>query len=579
MTDPHPPDEGAPSTDPADGEAQPPDDATAGQPDPAEVDDAAEPTDPATGEPSANPATGDAAGRPDVLEVDDAPEPPAQSAAEQDPEAAGQPDETSEVDVPGESGGLLPPSRRTLALSAAAVLVVAAVVVTLIVTIPGEDDRPVPSGTMPTLASQFAVPPSGSPSQKPPVAASLPAFEGSPLWTVPLPAKTEDQDIPDFAVSDHGYVFQRDEEVLGLDRAGTQLWRYTAPEVDHLTVRVTGPQVLVGYSNPDEDRWPQPDVIIALDAATGKELWRETEASLWSATTDTVYMSVCYGGQNNRIGDCRMSARDPGTNAIRWTVPTYASSRVVNDSRSIQTAPNPPHLLVEAYRTGADTPFVSAHDPRTGAVRGSGYEGPDERIGQIDVPTERSVVTVDDRDENPADGCQATVTGFSVSGAENWRQTVRTGKEQDGRRCGQLLVSYNRGRMGITAKNGAPGVLNLDTGAIEWSAPAKGEAVAATDTTLLVVESPEDDAATRELVAYRVGNAKPVWRAPVPAEAELDSVTVTGARAVFTGFASEAAGYDLKSGKAWAYGGPVAQATAEWFAVCSGSSCRGYAIG
>ncbi len=477
---------------------------------------------------------------------------------------------TDEPDPPAE----VDTTRRRLVLAAAALVLVAAVVVTLLVAIPG-DDRPVPSGTMPTLGSQFAVPAPGSPSQDPGRPAALPAYTGAPLWNVQLPGEENRYGAPTFAVSDHGYVLQNDEELLGLDRSGTEVWRFTPPEVDYYTVRVTGPQVLVGYAS-DEDRWPQPQVITALDAATGKQLWRETEASLWAATTDTVYMSVCYGGQNDRIGDCTLTARDPADNTVRWDVQTYASSRVINDSQSIQTAPTPAHLLIAAYPTGADSLVISAHDRDTGATLGSGYRGSDDRIGQIDLATERSVVTVDDRDDNPANGCTATITGFALSGAQRWQHTARTEKEDDGKRCGRMPTSYNGGRMGFTATNGAPSVLNLDTGAIEWAGPPGGQAAAVAGTTLLVVERGAEGA-TGELVAYRTGNAEPIWRVPFPDDFDVAPRLVTGSQVVFTG--ADAARVDLKTGKAWSYGGSVTETGPTWFVVCAEASCRAYANG
>ena len=484
-----------------------------------------------------------------------------------DPLDPPEPAEAAEVDTTPRS------RRRPLLLAAAGLVVVAAVVVTIVVTIPGDDDRPAPSGAMPTLGDQFAVPPPGSPTPAPGDPSSLPPYPGTPLWNVQLPGEENQYGAPTFAVSDHGYVLQNDKELLGLDRSGTEVWRFTPPEVDYYTVRVTGPQVLVGYAS-DEDRWPQPQVITALDAATGEQLWRETEASLWSATTDTVYMSVCYGGQNDRIGDCTLTARDPADNTTRWSVQTYASSRVINHSDSIQTAPTPSPLLVAAYPTGADSLFISAHDPDTGTALGSGYRDANGRIGQIDVATERTVVTVDDDDDNPANGCTATITGFALSGAERWHHTARTAKEDDGRRCGRLPVSYNGGRMGFTETGGAPSVLNLDTGAIEWTAPPGGQVAAATGTTLLVVERGKEGRAG-ELVAYRTGTAKPVWRVPFPDDVDVDPRLVTGSQVVFTG--ADATRVDVKTGKIWSYGGSVAQTGPTWFAVCTEGSCRAYA--
>ena len=462
--------------------------------------------------------------------------------------------------------------RRVLVLATAGVLVIA-VAATLVVTLSGGDDEPVPSGTIPVLSSQFATPPESPPSSAPAGPAALPAYSGSPLWTVPLPAGTEEYDVSGFAVTGSGYVLEKREEIIGLDKSGKEVWRFTPPAVDYFTTRVTGAQVIVGYNNPDEDRWPQPQVIIALDSATGAELWRETEASLWSATADTIYLSVCYGGQNNRIGDCTLSARDPADNTTRWQVPTYASSRVEDLGDRLQAMPTPPYLLVGAYASGADTYVLSAHDPATGATLGRGYDGGDDRIGSIEAVTAGTVVTGNGSDGNPADGCTALLTGFSVTGADQkWQYTARIAKKNDGKRCGHLAASANNGRLGVTAENGAPGVLNLDTGVVEWSAPAGGEALAASDTTLLVVESTEDKS---ELVAYRVGDAEPAWRAPFPAGIETSTVAITDDHVLV--IAGDALGYDLETGKAWSYG-TTPRLGDTWFAVCTATECTGYAM-
>ncbi len=461
--------------------------------------------------------------------------------------------------------------RRRWLVYAGAVAVVAAVVGTLLATSSGDGDaRPVPSGAMPTLGSQFATPPPAPDTSEPAGPPVLPAYSGAPLWTVALPRDGED--APDFAVTDHGYVLTDRTAVVGLDRTGKQVWRHVPPEVDYFTVRVTGRQVFVGYANAADDRWPQPQVVIALDAATGTEQWREVEASFWSVTTDAIYLSVCRGGQNNHIGDCQFTARDPRTNTVRWRIPTYASASVVNDSGDTQAAPTPPYLLIGSYPTGRDSFILSTHDPRTGATLGRGYRRQDGPVGSFDLATERTVTTTGDQDDNPADGCQAVLTGYAVSGAgETWRHTVRTTKGDEGRRCARQPVSLNRGRMGVTETNGAPSVLNLDTGAVEWSAPPTGAAIAASDTTLLVVDG-------TELLAYRVGNATPVWRAPFTGALDTSTVLITGTQVVVTD-TGEAIGYDLATGNAWSYGTPVTPVTGASFAVCDTGSCRGYAIG
>lgn len=470
--------------------------------------------------------------------------------------------------------------RRPLLVAVAAVVSVA-LIVTLVVATGGED-RAVPAGEIPTLDNQFARPSGADPttSAEPAEPAGLPAYSGGPLWTFPHPAGTSPDETPTIAVTDPGYLIQQDETVIGLDKAGNEMWRFSAPDNNHsLDARTNGPLVFVSYGNPDDDRWPQPLVILALDAATGAERWRETEASFWSLTTDTIYLSVCYGGQNNRIGDCQLSARDPRGNAVRWRVPVYASSGVVNSSDSLQAEPTPPYLLVESHPTGG-TETITSHDPDTGARLGTGFIGPDEDVDSLNSGADRTVVEMDDNDENPADGCTATLTGYAVSGADQtWQYTARTAKEDDGRRCGYLPYSTNNGRVGVTSESGVPSVLNAATGAVEWSAPTQGTAVAASDTVLLAVESTEDtddaEDPEAELVAYQVGNATPLWRARFVGTAGSSRVTITATTAVVLSD-DEAVGYDLASGTGWSYGSGVALETAGVFVLCGAGYCRGF---
>jgi hypothetical protein len=463
------------------------------------------------------------------------------------------------ADAPAAPTALL--RRRPLLLAGGALVVVAAVVLVVVLTSGG--GRPVPPGTIPTLGNQFAAPTTSAtpPGGRP---ADLPAYTGAPLWTFPLPSDVEEHDLPEVAVTDAGFTLVSREEVRGLDRAGKPLWRWAPPEVDYFTTTVTGPVVFVGYQHPTDDRWPQPEIVIALDSATGQELWREDQASLWSASTDAIYLSVCRGGQNTRIGDCTLSARDLRTNAVRWSVATYASARV-EYLEQLQAPPTPPFLQVGAYPTNGSTYVVTTHDPATGRVLGRGWDS-----GSLRVTSPDTMLAVTDRDENPADGCQATVTGYGVtSPTQVWQQQAATPKTDEAKRCASLPESINNGRMALTTPAGNPAVLNVLTGAVEWTAPAPGVGMAASDTVLLAV-------ADEELVAYRVGSAEPVWRAPFTQPPSDLAVAMTATTAVVYQQRYPANGYDLATGKAWTYGESVRQSTATWIAVCGETSCSGY---
>jgi outer membrane protein assembly factor BamB len=125
--------------------------------------------------------------------------------------------------------------------------------------------------------------------------------------------------------------------------------------------------------------------------------------------------------------------------------------------------------------------------------------------------------------------------------------------------------------MAITTPAGNPAVVNVLTGAVEWTAPVRSVGMAASDTTLLAVA---DD----ELVAYRVGTGEPLWSAPFDGAPEEMTVVMTATTAVVYSTGYPATGYDLATGKAWLYGEEVRQSTPSWLAVCAGVSCSAYAI-
>jgi PQQ-like domain len=517
---------------------------------------------------------GDSAAEPETGPADDAP--PAEGTAESTAESTAEDTAESTADrsrIPA----LL--RRRGVLVAAGALVVVVAVVVTLVVVL-GGSDRPVPPGAMPTLGNQFAAPPTpeeppepSEPSTPSTAPVTLPEYPDGPSWTVQPSMAIDDADPPAIAVTAGGYVLAKDGQLWGYNRAGKQTWTAPAPKADYSDMTVTPTTVLVSYDNPNDDRWPQPKVIIARDTATGKERWRETEASFWSATTDTVYMSVCYGGQNNHIGDCQLSARDPQTNAVRWSVPTYASSSVTNVG-GFAALPTPPYLVIGGYPTGADTYAISTHEPSTGALLGRGYDGPDGHSLPVDDTSTRTLVSVQDRDDNPADGCNVTYTGYALRGAtQTWSLKGRVAKRDDGRDCDVASVSINDGRLAITTGKGKPAVVNVDTGAIEWTAPANGTGFAASDTMLLALETtPERE---QELVAYRIGTAEPLWRAPWASGSEA-TATFTANSVTVRDYG--AYGYDLKTGDPWQYGDSVEEMPGNLFTACAPDGCHGYRI-
>jgi hypothetical protein len=432
-----------------------------------------------------------------------------------------------------------------------------------------------PDRPMATLGNQFSPPPGGEPTGAPDPPGRGPAVTAAePAWQVDLP---EDLRLTDLAVIAGGYLLRTREALVALGEDGEQRWAYDLDD-SYYDARAGQDVVLVSYEHPTDDRWPQPKVIVALDPATGETLWEEDEASFWAAVEGTVYMSVCYGGQHGRIGECQLSARDPLTNAVRWSIPTYASAKVINDGGDLAMRSQPPYLVLESFPTGHESRTITTIDPDSGRQLGAGFAG---YHGTVMTP--ETLISVDDSDDNPADGCIVELTGYDLaSGAEVWTYSSATYKEYDGTYCGdQPDRDTSTGRLAVTNEDGLPEVLDPGTGEVEWTAPREGLGLAASNEVLVVLEGAGEDGA---LVVYDLSRGDERWRVPAPSNdspgVELREEMMV-AYALNTDYSAVPVGFDLATGDAWTYldwsvydanfiPGPG------WLAVCDDHSCRGY---
>jgi outer membrane protein assembly factor BamB len=119
--------------------------------------------------------------------------------------------------------------------------------------------------------------------------------------------------------------------VRGFTPTGKKKWQRDFPRdrtdkyfspLDAADVRQAGGVLIVSYKHPTKDDWPHPNVIEALDPATGRTLWKTIASPYETVLDDTVYTPVCRGKQTERQDDCMLSARDARTGRVRWTIPT-----------------------------------------------------------------------------------------------------------------------------------------------------------------------------------------------------------------------------------------------------------------
>jgi outer membrane protein assembly factor BamB len=469
--------------------------------------------------------------------------------------------------------------RRRVAAAAGAVTVVAATLVAAAINAGGPAAPDYPPHTMPVLDGQFR-PPSPLPTADPDEAAPdrPPPTRQDPAWQLTLP---DELDPTAVAVTSAGYVvLTRDDLLVGVDADGRRLWSIEQDRWDD--VSVSGDVVLTGREA-DEDRWPQPQIITALDPATGQQRWQEREASFWTAYAGVVYMSVCYGGQDGELGECQLSARDPASNQLRWQVPAYAAAQVMG-ADTFQARRPPAYLVVESYPTGNASRTVSTIDPATGARLGAGFDG---HIGYAAFP--QVLVSVDNNDDNPADGCTSVLTGYDLGdGQRRWRHVVAVGKEADGVYCrSQPDPQPSTGRLAATRRDGRPAVIDADTGELEWTGPRQGHGLAATAELLLVFEpatgQSADAAGAGRLVLYERGKAEPRWAAPAPPGAVPEAASFHEQQLLTHWDGYGPVGYDLADGDWWFYlSGRDDEAYLnygpDWIAVCRPGTCTAYPL-
>ncbi|HZE41308.1 MAG TPA: PQQ-binding-like beta-propeller repeat protein [Stackebrandtia sp.] len=333
---------------------------------------------------------------------------------------------------------------------------------------------------------------------------TVPATSDEPRWTRDGDADTTVSKIGD------GYLLTTDTSITRLNAKGDKTWHRKLKE-DSEGLGEGLPEdreanenvVVLSGDKPHEDSWPGENVTTVLDAATGEQLWKDSTAAFTALAHDTVYLSVCHGGQDGELGECMLSAREPTTGATRWTTAVYASTEVVGVS------PDGSKVEIESYVTGGNDRRVSVLDTASGRVRGAAFSGDDTSF-----ITDDTLVRASD-DDNPANGCTSTFTAWSIAdGSRAWKRVVGVPKAADGSDCLGLSETPGEGdRVAVSTRHGRPEVLNLGTGAIEWTAPSRGTPVTATGD-LLVTDQGGDEA--DKLVGYDTGSGKKRWTARIP---------------------------------------------------------------
>lgn len=329
--------------------------------------------------------------------------------------------------------------------------------------------------------------------------ADVTVYQGEPLWSADLTSDGEE-----VAEVDQGLLRLTDER-LELEKDGATVWTHQFEAYAEVGVA----DEVVVIAEPIEEgsggtyEWPGRHDAFALDLDTGDEVWRNDDASFVSVFADAVIMTECTGEQDDRIGDCTMYSRDPADLSEQWSTPTYASAEPATDE-PWNAGPAPDRLLVESYPTGYESRTVDVFEDGESLVS----VATQDRTALADD----TLIVYDDYDDNPADGCTATLTGHRLGESKAaWEIEAMTRKTADFASCGTLPTDEPRdGKLPLTI-DGVPSIVDVATGETVWEAPAEGQAIALSPKADLLVTA-DWEAEADNLVAYDTATGEERWR-------------------------------------------------------------------
>lgn len=369
-------------------------------------------------------------------------------------------------------------------------------------------DHPPPAEPGPTTSSA-APPPSTSES-----ATTAPPVTADPAWSL-------DKYVGDrgayLAAAGNAFLLnvpyaEYDEKLgwlYGITGEGAESWKLEF--TSDFRVTIAGDVAIVSYDHPTDDRWPRPQVLKAIDTATGATLWEDDQSSFHTVFQETVYTTTCNGLQDGGYDNCVLASRDPRTGEVHWTTPTEAAASVETSylDRGFQAAPEPPFIALRAYPTGFDSELIRTLDP----VNGHWLAAVDHDPHRIMIASDTLVRTTADRDEEPLDGCTSALQGIDVhSGSLSWERTVEVPLEPGGTYCLDLWPEHAGTDVLPVLAGDLPQLLDLTTGEPRWPALPSGYVLAGDDRVLLVGTGEE----SASLTLYDAATGAPRWTVPNP---------------------------------------------------------------
>lgn len=307
--------------------------------------------------------------------------------------------------------------------------------------------------------------------------------------------------------------------------------------------------LIMSYEHPTEDAWPQPNVVEALDPATGRTLWKNVTSPYQTVVGDTVYTPLCRGKQTGRQDDCMLSARDARTGRARWTIPTEHVPFVLDGDDTT--------LVMRTQPKGVRGKFwLTTLDKRTGARLGLRVESRAFAGGQS-LPAQSGsavhlvsgkVIQVAEVLVQEAGRCDIVEAARDArTGKRLWRAAWQDPGCEHSRFAGGALAGM--------AADGRPTLRDPATGEITWTGTAPGR----------IIDADGDDVLVSSTTTYTVYGDAHEWSVDATA---LGGAFLMKGRLLATRRQQSALALDLRTGSPlWQANGRIVGAGDGWLAT------------
>ncbi|WP_132520098.1 PQQ-binding-like beta-propeller repeat protein [Nonomuraea diastatica] len=366
-----------------------------------------------------------------------------------------------------------------------------------------------PAETAPSAPVRTIVPGTPSPSPTPPPATD-------PDWSITMEDEGETRwgDAQLFSAGGR-FMVAAGNQLRGITDKGKQAWKRTfRSDVD---ISVADGVVIVTHRKGGESTWPPPNVDMGVDPANGKTLWKATSSPYESVVGETVYTPVCRGKQTERHDDCRLSARDPRTGQVRWTILAEHVATVTGRSGGVLTMTTRPkgyrgkHWLMTLDAASGGRLGVRVEKQRFGGEllypRGQKrVSGPTYLTGGLVIMSSK-----EGQVETFKEMCRLDMVALNArTGAKKWKERIRLADaERDGQcRYGLPDVSADGGNLFGVDERGHPRVFDLAKGRTRWTGGTPGTILNGDAKTVLVKELVDEK---ETLTLYDLSSGRARW--------------------------------------------------------------------